>query len=188
MKLLFLTLSLIGTNALIAKTLGHNISVDTEAPESRTQSSGSEFKADGFFNENQSNTYRETNITHNSKVIYTHPNPVNSEDPQNNSHFDFPESAEKHRIIVYDLGEKRKLTEFGSVHSPRPVRFKVYVFDKIPEKKDWSGRMTFDRKALENITPVASKEDPRGVGYIKVKTQNPVTGRYVALVWEPHFQ
>lgn len=126
-----------------------------------------------------------------SRVVYVHPSPMKSGDlteiNRAQSKFDFPESDEKYRTIIYDLGTPRILSEFGSVHSPRPVRFEVFTFDQLPEKEDWRGRMSFDPKAFDSAKPVASKEDTQGVGYIKVKTQKPVKARFVALRWEPDF-
>jgi len=126
-----------------------------------------------------------------SRVIYVHPSPAKDSDVTEigraQSKFDFPESDEKYRTIIYDLGTPRMLSEFGSVHSPRPVRFEVFTFDQLPEKEDWRGRMSFDPKAFDSTKPVASKEDPQGLGYIKIRTQKPVRARYVALRWEPDF-
>ena len=123
-----------------------------------------------------------------SRVIYVHPSPNKRGDAERaQNKFDFPESDEKYRTIIYDLGTTRTISEFGSVHSPRPVRFEVFTFDQLPEKEDWRGRLSFDPQAFEATQPVAQAEDPRGVGYIKVKTQKPVKARYVALRWEPDF-
>lgn len=126
-----------------------------------------------------------------TKVVYIHPSPT--KDVRGESHrvdhqpFEFPESDEKYRTVIYDLGAARTVSEFGSVHSPRPVRLEVYAFDQLPEKQDWRGHMTFDPKAFDSTKPVATAEDSRGVGYIKVKTQKPVKTRFVALRWEPDF-
>lgn len=126
-----------------------------------------------------------------TKVVYIHPSPI--KDVKGEAHrtdhqpFEFPESDEKYRTVIYDLGAARTVSEFGSVHSPRPVRLEVYAFDQLPEKQDWRGHMTFDPKAFDSTKPVATAEDSRGVGYIKVKTQKPVKTRFVALRWEPDF-
>lgn len=126
-----------------------------------------------------------------SRVVYVHPSPARDSDiteiGRAQSKFDFPATDEKYRTIIYDLGTPRVLSEFGSVHSPRPVRLEVFAFEQLPEKEDWRGRMSFDPKAFDSSTPVASKEDAQGLGYIKVKTQKPVRARYVALRWEPDF-
>ena len=126
-----------------------------------------------------------------SRVIYVHPSPTR--DPEFSklgkaqSKFDFPESDEKYRTVIYDLGATRTLSEFGSVHSPRPVRLEVFAFNELPEKEDWKGRLSFDPSIFESTQPVVAKEDAQGLGFIKVKTQKPVRARYVALRWEPDF-
>lgn len=126
-----------------------------------------------------------------TRVIYVHPTPANSAKigthDKGHQPFQFPESNEKYRTIIYDLGQTRRVSEFGSVHSPRPVRFQVYAFTQLPETQDWRGRLTFDPKAFEETKPIAEVEDKRGVGYIKVRTKSPVSARYVALRWEPDF-
>jgi hypothetical protein len=100
---------------------------------------------------------------------------------------DFPESNDKYRTAVYDLGQVRTLTEFGSVHSPRPVRMTVYAFDVLPEKEDWRGRLTFDPAIFDTTQPVASAEDPRGTGVVEMNPDQAVKARYLALRWEPDF-
>lgn len=123
-----------------------------------------------------------------SRVVYAYPTPSRSGDSSaRQDSFSFPESQEKYRTIIYDLGQVRMVSEFGSVHSPRPVRFEVYTFTQLPEREDWRGRVSFDPKTFEGMTPVAKVEDPRGMGYIKVKTDKPIQARYVALRWEPDF-
>lgn len=99
----------------------------------------------------------------------------------------FPESDEKYRTAVYDFGQVRSLTEFGSVHSPRPVRLLVYAFDTLPEKEDWRGRLAFDPSVFDNAEPVASAEDSQGSGTLKIKARSTVKARYVAMRWEPDF-
>ena len=100
---------------------------------------------------------------------------------------EFPESDEKFRTAVYDLGQVRSLSEFGSVHSPRPVRLSVYAFESLPEKEDWRGRLAFDSSVFDTAEPVASGEEAAGSGTIKVKPKSVVKARYVALRWEPDF-
>ncbi len=100
---------------------------------------------------------------------------------------EFPESDEKYRTAVYDLGQIRTLTEFGSVHSPRPVRFSVYAFENLPEKEDWRGRLAFDPTVFDTSEPVARAEDSSGAGFIKAKSKKAVKSRYIALRWEPDF-
>lgn len=100
---------------------------------------------------------------------------------------EFPESDEKYRTAVYDLGQVRSLSEFGSVHSPRPVRLSIYAFESLPEKEDWRGRLAFDSTIFDTAEPVASGEETSGSGSIKVKPKSVVKARYVALRWEPDF-
>jgi hypothetical protein len=100
---------------------------------------------------------------------------------------EFPESDEKYRTAVYDLGQVRTLSEFGSVHSPRPVRFSVYAFDNLPEKEDWRGRLAFDPTVFDSTEPVAKAEDASGSGMVKAKPSKTVKSRYIALRWEPDF-
>lgn len=123
-----------------------------------------------------------------ARVIYVHPSPSRGgELGVKYNAFDFPESNEKYRTVVYDLGQTRTLSEFGSVHSPRPVRLEVFAFESLPEKQDWRGRVSLDESIFDQTQPVAKGEDPRGVGYLKVKPQRSVQARYVALRWEPDF-
>lgn len=100
---------------------------------------------------------------------------------------EFPESDEKYRTAVYDFGQVRTLNEFGSVHSPRPVRVTVYAFDELPEKEDWRGRLAFDPSVFDTAEPVASVEDASGSGTVTVKPKQAVKARYVAMRWEPDF-
>lgn len=124
-----------------------------------------------------------------SRVIYIHPSPARGDEVATNfGRFEFPESDEKYRTVVYDLGQPRTLTEVGSVHSPRPVRFQAYAFEKeLPEKEDWRGRLSFDLTVFDSIAPIATVEDAQGLGYIKAKLAKSVRARYVALRWEPDF-
>jgi hypothetical protein len=123
-----------------------------------------------------------------ARVIYAHPTPsANAGEGSRYGSFAFPESDEKYRTVIYDLGRPRVLNEFGSVHSPRPVRLEIFAFTELPEKEDWKGRRTFDVAVLNEAEPVAAVEDVKGVGYAKVKPSKSVTARYVALRWEPDF-
>jgi hypothetical protein len=101
--------------------------------------------------------------------------------------FSFPESDERYRTLIYDLGQVRLMNEFGSVHSPRPVRFEVFAFEKLPEKEDWRGRLAFNPADFQQREPVAAAEDTRGLGYLKAKPKAVVKSRYLALRWEPDF-
>jgi hypothetical protein len=126
-----------------------------------------------------------------SRVVYAHPNPSKdtevTELGRAQAKFSFPESDDKYRTIIYDMGSSRMMWDFGSVHSPRPVRFQVFTFEQLPEKEDWRGHLSFDQSALDSASPVATVEDHQGVGYTKTTFEKPVRARYVALRWEPDF-
>ncbi|MBK8036085.1 MAG: hypothetical protein IPK22_02990 [Verrucomicrobiaceae bacterium] len=123
-----------------------------------------------------------------SRVIYASPNPQNGkEEAVAFNKFEFPESDDRYRTLIYDLGQLRFLDSFGSVHSPRPVRFEVFSFDKLPEKEDWRGRLAFNPEDFNVREPIAAAEDTRGLGYIKAKPAKLVAARYVAMRWEPDF-
>ncbi|MBE7493371.1 MAG: hypothetical protein HS117_00340 [Verrucomicrobiaceae bacterium] len=123
-----------------------------------------------------------------ARIIYASPKPSNSVDSAAAfNKFSFPESDERYRTIIYDMGQLRIMNEFGSVHSPRPVRFEVFAFDQLPEKEDWRGRLAFDPAEFNVKEPVASAEDTRGLGYIKAKPAKSVKSRYIAMRWEPDF-
>lgn len=123
-----------------------------------------------------------------ARVIYAAPKPANGMDSAvTYNRFSFPESDEKYRTIIYDFGQLRILNEFGSVHSPRPVRFEVFAFDNLPEKEDWRGRLAFDPAQFNAAQPVAVAEDTQGLGVLKAKPAKAVKTRYLALRWEPDF-
>ena len=123
------------------------------------------------------------------RVIYINPSPVGGDETVlKYGRYEFPESPDKFRTVIYDFGKARTLTEIGSVHSPRPVRFYAYAFEgELPEKEDWRGRRSFDPAVFDDIKPVATVEDLQGVGYVKAKLNQSVKARYVALRWEPDF-
>lgn len=123
-----------------------------------------------------------------ARVIYAAPRPANGTDTAVlYNKFSFPESDEKYRTIIYDLGQLRIMNEFASVHSPRPVRFEVFAFDNLPEKEDWRGRLAFDPSEFDNSNPVAVAEDTLGTGSLKAMPAKQVKTRYLALRWEPEF-
>jgi hypothetical protein len=123
-----------------------------------------------------------------ARVIYVDPKPGNgSDDAVNFGSFSFPESNDRYRTVIYDFGAPLVLNEFGSVHSPRPVRLEVFVFNELPEKEDWKGRRSFDPAVFNDLKPVASIEDGEGKGYVKCRPSEAVTAQYVALRWEPDF-
>lgn len=122
------------------------------------------------------------------RLIYISPESYSSaSDAVSTGSIEFPESDEKYRTAVYDLGQVRSLEEFGSVHSPRPVRLAVYTFEVLPEKEDWRGRLAFDPTVFDTLEPVASGEDASGQGFVTIKTKSKVKSRYIALRWEPDF-
>ena len=121
------------------------------------------------------------------RLIYMSPESYGSRNEAASGVIDFPESNDKYRTAVYDLGQVRTLTEFGSVHSARPIRMTVYAFDVLPEKEDWRGRLTFDSTIFDTTQPVASGEDPQGSGVVSMTPEEAVKARYVALRWEPDF-
>lgn len=100
---------------------------------------------------------------------------------------EFPESSDKYRTAVYDFGQVRTLKEFGSVHSPRPVRLSIFAFDELPETEDWRGRLTFDDSVFDTTEPVATVEDRKGTGTVKATPKKAVVARYIAMRWEPDF-
>jgi hypothetical protein len=124
------------------------------------------------------------------RIIYINPQvPGFGDDAARYNSFAFPESPERFRTVIYDLGSERTLHEIGSMHSARPVRFSAYTFkDKeLPEKEDWRGRMSFDPSVFDTQKPVAVVEDRQGRGVVKAKFSKSVKARYVALRWEPDF-
>ena len=122
------------------------------------------------------------------RLIYKSPESYGSRnDAEAGSGISFPESNEKYRTAVYDLGQVRTMTEFGSVHSPRPVRMTVYAFEVLPEKEDWRGRLTFDPAIFDTTQPVARGEDPQGSGVVNMTPEEAVKTRYLALRWEPDY-
>lgn len=123
-----------------------------------------------------------------ARLVYAAPKPVNGIDSAATfNKFEFPESDEKYRTLIYDFGQVRILNEFSSVHSPSPVRWEVFAFEKLPEKEDWRGRLAFDPADFNVAKPVVAYEDKIGTGSIKAKPDKPVKTRYLALRWEPDF-
>jgi len=123
-----------------------------------------------------------------ARLVYAAPQPSNGLDSAAAfNRFEFPESDEQYRTLIYDMGQLRIMNEFSSTHSPSPVRFEVFVFDQLPEKEDWRGRLTFDPSDFSVASPVVAVEDPIGNGFIKAKPSKPVKTRYLAMRWEPDF-
>lgn len=123
-----------------------------------------------------------------ARLVYAAPKPINGIDSAATfNKFEFPETDEQYRTLIYDMGQTRIMNEFSSVHSPAPVRFEVFAFDKLPEKEDWRGRLAFNPADFNLAKPVVAYEDKVGTGHIKVKPSQPVKTRYLALRWEPDF-
>jgi len=125
-----------------------------------------------------------------TRIIYIHPDTKGPDELATKyNRFDFPESEERFRTIIYDLGKERVISELGSVHSARPVRFYAYTFkdQQLPEKEDWRGRMSFDPTVFESRQPDLMVEDNQGRGYVNAKLAKPVSARYIAMRWEPDF-
>lgn len=126
-----------------------------------------------------------------TRLIYIYPAPLKTTDTgthhEYHQPFNFPDSHEKYRTVIYDLGEVRTLKSFGSVHSPRPVKFQVYLFDTLEEKKDWREQRTFDPVVFDHVKPAAVVEDLKGTGTVKVELDTGIPARYVALRWEPAY-
>jgi hypothetical protein len=152
---------------------------------------GSDTDADYTFEQNADNSGPMVNLASGiggGRLIYISPETLaNRNEAVKSGSIDFPESDEKYRTAVYDLGQVRTLGEFGSSHSAVPVRLSVYTFEVLPEKEDWRGRLTFDPTVFDSQEPAAMAEDPKGEGYVKIKTKTAVKTRYVALRWEPDF-
>ncbi len=124
------------------------------------------------------------------RIIYMHPESAESHrDAALYGRMAFPESAEKYRTVIYDLGQERTLTEIGSVNSARPVRLTTYAFrtNELEEQEDWRGWPSFDPKTLDSREPLAIEEDRTGLGWIKSVLKHPVRARYLAMRWEPDF-
>lgn len=121
-------------------------------------------------------------------AIYAFPSPSNAGELDfRNNVFRFPNTGDKYRIIVYDLGSPRTIREFSTAYSQRPVRLEVFAFQDLPEKKDWRGKLTLDPSIFEQSHPVAVGEDARGVGHIRVVPNQAVTAQFVALRFEPNY-
>jgi hypothetical protein len=122
------------------------------------------------------------------RIVYLAPKPAGGVDTAvTYNKLAFPESDEKYRTVIYDLGQLRVLNKFSSVHSPRPVRFEVFAFDNLPEKEDWRGHMAFNPEEFNAKAPVAIAEDTSGAGELTATPSKPVKTRYLALRWEPEF-
>jgi hypothetical protein len=123
-----------------------------------------------------------------ARAIYAFPTPNNIGEPDAATNvFEFPQSADRYRTVVFDLGSTRPLKQFSAAYSAMPVRLEVFAFEQLPEQKDWRGKLTFDPAILDRIKPVATGEDARGLGNIKLTPSKTVRAQYVALRFEPGF-
>lgn len=96
-----------------------------------------------------------------------------------------PAGSASERMVVYDLGQPRQLTEFASVHSRQPVGLKVYALSALPEKEDWRGRLRADPSQVGQPGQLlAEAEDAFGSGHVRIRLDQPVTTRFVALAWQ----
>ncbi|HCN75859.1 MAG TPA: hypothetical protein DIT13_01535 [Verrucomicrobiales bacterium] len=87
------------------------------------------------------------------------------------------------KMIVYDLGQPRQLTEIGSVHSRKTVQLKVFGFEMLPEVENWKGRRVLDVKSVQQGANLIAEMSDAGEGIIQMTLGKPVTARYVALNW-----
>lgn len=122
-----------------------------------------------------------------TKPVYMYPTPSFYGELENGQgSYKFPETNEKYRTVIYSLGDLETIAKFSAAYSKVPTRLEVFVFDSLPEKKDWRGKATFDPSILDVTKPVATGEDARGIGYIDINSK-PVTARYVVMRFEPNY-
>lgn len=123
------------------------------------------------------------------RVIYANPTPrASSTEDAGGSNIEFPETTtEKHRTVVYDLGNTRAVREFEATYTPQRMRMEVFVFRQLPEVKDWRGQLSLDPAVLEEKKPLAVAKDPKGVGHMRVDLGYFATARFVALRFEPDY-
>ncbi len=96
-----------------------------------------------------------------------------------------PSGSSGECMVVYDLGQPRQLTEFASVHSRQPVGLKVYALSALPEKEDWRGRLQADPSQVGQPGQlVAEAADAFGSGHVRIRLEQPVTTRYLAMAWQ----
>lgn len=96
-----------------------------------------------------------------------------------------PAGNGQERMVVYDFGQPRQLTEFASVHSRQPVGLKVYALSALPEKEDWRGRLQADPSLVGQPGQlVAEATDAFGSGHVRIRLEQPVTTRYLAMAWQ----
>jgi hypothetical protein len=118
------------------------------------------------------------------RLVYLSGNELGSgADALTTNSFKFPASSGTLHTAVYDLGQVRTLTEFGSLHSARPVSLAIYALPVLPERENWRGRASFDASVLESLEPIADAADEAGQGVMAVKLKGPVKARYIALRW-----
>ena len=78
-----------------------------------------------------------------ARPIYMFPTPSNAGESGQQS-FKFPKTNERFRTVVYDLGAVRTIKKFNARVLPRADPAPVFAFAKLPEKKDWRGKMTLN--------------------------------------------
>ncbi|MGC3992210.1 MAG: hypothetical protein QM796_21450 [Chthoniobacteraceae bacterium] len=122
------------------------------------------------------------------KAIYAYPTPTNIGEPDAELNvFKFPNSGDKYRTIIYDLGLPREIKAFSTSYTARPTRIEVFAFSELPEKKDWRGKVTLDPIVFDQTSPIAVGEDARGTGTIKIVPSKPVKAKYLAMRFEPNY-
>lgn len=122
-----------------------------------------------------------------ARPIYMFPTPTNFDADDAQQTFKFPRTKELFRTVVYDLGSVRTIKKFNAAYSRIPVKVQAYVFEQLPEKKDWRGKMTLDPVVFDELKPVAMAEDAKGEGSVQLVPERPVQAQYVALRFEPNY-
>ncbi|CAN5910549.1 hypothetical protein BH11VER1_BH11VER1_13220 [soil metagenome] len=122
-----------------------------------------------------------------TKPVYMFPNPEFFGELENGqASYKFPNTNEKYRTIIYDLGDMETLGKFSAAYSKVPTRVEIFVFEQLPEKKDWRGKTTFDPSILDTTKPFAVSEDAKGLGFIDINTKA-VKTKYVVMRFEPNY-
>lgn len=122
------------------------------------------------------------------RPVYAFPTPTNlGELNYLQNVFRFSNSNSKFCTIVFDLASVRSVKEFTSSYTKKPIRLEVFVFDKLPEKTDWRGKLTLDPSIFDTIKPLVTGEDALGVGHIKVAPSKTISTQYIALRYEVNY-
>lgn len=125
------------------------------------------------------------------RPIYAFPTPTNLNNPSAanvRQVLHFPPTNEKYLTVIYDLGDSRALNLFAAAYSLQPMRMSVYLFNQLPEQRDWRQKLTLDPAVLDSAKPVGIGEDPSGAGHIVIQLPEMKTARYVAMRFEPGYQ